>query len=282
MESRQNLTLFPEGRRSGRLAHRLPEVCGAKWCWKVAQGQSANRAEDGQIRLAGIGIAVWEDLKGGTAHSQYGYVSKIFGTPQISMGFQCPTNNQLKCSVWPTHMKGRWGELIFRPGDRASYTKSTLAGYASLYTPWMKKQVWEISAMEGKEGECKMIMSHMSPFFCGMTSTTGSIRSYYFVDFLVFFSTSGSFVSPVSLKVCLFEGKRGFVGRSSWPLKRGPHRESIIQASYRHSSRWSFTVSMKKTAKKRAQGKPIDEDVEYKIKSHQNPTQRTALKKWWR
>ena len=66
MESRQNLTLFPEGRRSGRLAHRLPEVCGAKWCWKVAQGQSTNRAEDGQIRLVGIGFfAVWEDLKGG-------------------------------------------------------------------------------------------------------------------------------------------------------------------------------------------------------------------------
>lgn len=77
----------------------------------------------------------------------------------------------------------------------------------------------------------------MSPFFGGTPSTTASIGSYYFADFLVFLSTSGSFVSPVSLEVGLFGGKRGFVGRSSWPLKRGPHRESIIQASYRHSSR---------------------------------------------
>ena len=48
------------GRRSGHLAHRLPEVCRAGWCWKVAAGQSANCAEDGQNRLAGIGITVWQ------------------------------------------------------------------------------------------------------------------------------------------------------------------------------------------------------------------------------
>ena len=79
MESRQNLTLFPEGRRSGRLAHRLPEVCGAKWCWKVAQGQSTNRAEDGQIRLVGIGFfAVLGGFERWKLHiHKYACVSKL-------------------------------------------------------------------------------------------------------------------------------------------------------------------------------------------------------------
>ena len=72
MESRQNSRCFQKDADLAVLAHRLPEVCGAKWCWKVAQGQSANRAEDGQIRLVGIGFfAVWERFgKVETAHSQ--------------------------------------------------------------------------------------------------------------------------------------------------------------------------------------------------------------------
>lgn len=49
---------------------------------------------------------------------------------------------------------------------------------------------------------------HVTFFFGGTPSTTASIGSCYFVDFLVFLSTRGSFVSPVSLEVCLFGGKR--------------------------------------------------------------------------
>ena len=132
----------------------------------------------------------------------------------------------------------KWGELIIQ----------TLTGYCFPLHPVDEEAgaKWS-SAMEGKEG--KMQDDHVT-FFGGTPSHTASIGSYYFVDFLVFLSASGRFVSPVSLEVCLFGGKKSFVGRSSWPLKRGPHRESIIQASYRHSSRWSFTVSMKKAAKK--------------------------------
>ena len=70
--------------------------------------------------------------------------------------------------------------------DRGSYKKSTLAGYDSLYTPWMKKQVWN-----GRKGG-EMQDDHVS-HFCGKQSTGGSICSYYFFDLLVLLSTSGSF-----------------------------------------------------------------------------------------